>query len=360
MAGEPALGWGSSATASQELDAQPPGDRADGGAERRSDLTARPRDQRLRRAPGRRLQPATMLDGGRRAGVPRDPDRDLRGHRGGHGHGDHDDLRRGGDRHRAAPRGARAAGGDLVHRRDRRPAPERRGLGDAIAQVDDATGAAPAYYMVNCAHPTHFEHVLDGPAWSADPRPAGQRVDLSHAELDEATELDDGDPADLGARYAALTAASRAERARRLLRHRPPPRRRDRRRRSSAPSPTRAWRRFSCRRRAVGGRPSPGWRGGSGSGALLAAARQVRRERSAVRPGGAGERRAAARTAGRSPARAAWGARARRAPPARRCQLSSRTKTTPPTTAASTMGTTTVITLKRERENPEAQTFVPS
>jgi homocysteine S-methyltransferase len=27
---------------------------------------------------------------------------------------------------------------------------------------------------------------------------------LSHAELDEATELDDGDPADLGARYAAL------------------------------------------------------------------------------------------------------------------------------------------------------------
>ena len=25
---------------------------------------------------------------------------------------------------------------------------------------------------------------------------------MSHAELDEATELDDGDPADLGARYA--------------------------------------------------------------------------------------------------------------------------------------------------------------
>ena len=28
----------------------------------------------------------------------------------------------------------------------------------------------------------------------------------SHAELDEATELDEGDPADLGARYAALRA----------------------------------------------------------------------------------------------------------------------------------------------------------
>ena len=29
---------------------------------------------------------------------------------------------------------------------------------------------------------------------------------MSHAELDEATELDDGDPVDLGARYAELAA----------------------------------------------------------------------------------------------------------------------------------------------------------
>ena len=38
--------------------------------------------------------------------------------------------------------------------------PSGQALGDAIAQVDDETGAAPVHYMVNCAHPTHFAHVL--------------------------------------------------------------------------------------------------------------------------------------------------------------------------------------------------------
>ena len=32
-------------------------------------------------------------------------------------------------------------------------------LADAIEAVDTATGEAPAYYMINCAHPTHFEGV---------------------------------------------------------------------------------------------------------------------------------------------------------------------------------------------------------
>ncbi len=60
--------------------------------------------------------------------------------------------------------------------------------------------------MINCAHPTHFAEAI-----SAD-RPWPERIrglranasTMSHAELDGATELDDGDPADLGARYAAL------------------------------------------------------------------------------------------------------------------------------------------------------------
>lgn len=79
----------------------------------------------------------------------------------------------------------------------------------AVAETDAATGSAPAYYMVNCAHPTHFADVLD----AADPAMArirGVRANAStcsHAELDEATELDDGDPADLGARLVALRAA---------------------------------------------------------------------------------------------------------------------------------------------------------
>jgi S-methylmethionine-dependent homocysteine/selenocysteine methylase len=84
--------------------------------------------------------------------------------------------------------------------------PSGQPLGEAIEQVDDETSRAPAYYMINCAHPTHFEGVLEsGEPWLE--RIRGLRANasrLSHAELDEATELDDGDPADLGARYAAL------------------------------------------------------------------------------------------------------------------------------------------------------------
>ncbi len=60
--------------------------------------------------------------------------------------------------------------------------------------------------MVNCAHPTHFDEVLEGGGGWRE-RIRGVRANastMSHAELDEATELDDGDPADLGARYAAL------------------------------------------------------------------------------------------------------------------------------------------------------------
>ena len=84
--------------------------------------------------------------------------------------------------------------------------PSGQALRDAIAEVDRETGEAPAYYMINCAHPTHFEDVLeDGAGWQE--RIRGLRANASarsHAELDEATELDEGDPADLGARYAAL------------------------------------------------------------------------------------------------------------------------------------------------------------
>jgi S-methylmethionine-dependent homocysteine/selenocysteine methylase len=84
--------------------------------------------------------------------------------------------------------------------------PSGQGLGEAIGQVDVETGSAPAYYMINCAHPTHFESVLEtGAPWVE--RIRGLRANAStksHAELDEATELDEGDPADLGARYTAL------------------------------------------------------------------------------------------------------------------------------------------------------------
>jgi S-methylmethionine-dependent homocysteine/selenocysteine methylase len=79
-------------------------------------------------------------------------------------------------------------------------------LGDAIMQVDRETGSAPAYYMINCAHPVHFETTLAGGGAWVD-RIAGLRANASrksHAELDAATELDAGDPRDLGERYAEL------------------------------------------------------------------------------------------------------------------------------------------------------------
>ncbi|UJA19310.1 homocysteine S-methyltransferase [Thermoleophilia bacterium SCSIO 60948] len=84
--------------------------------------------------------------------------------------------------------------------------PTGQPLGEAIEQVDAATASAPAYFMINCAHPKHFEPVLDThAAWSR--RIHGVRAnasELSHAELDESEELDPGDPEDLGRRYAAL------------------------------------------------------------------------------------------------------------------------------------------------------------
>ena len=84
--------------------------------------------------------------------------------------------------------------------------PDGTGLGEAVERVDDATGGAAAYFAINCAHPTHFAHVLDpDAAWSQ--RLRGVRANASrksHAELDESESLDPGDPVELGAQYADL------------------------------------------------------------------------------------------------------------------------------------------------------------
>ncbi len=68
-------------------------------------------------------------------------------------------------------------------------------LKDAIEQVDTATDNAPAYYMINCAHPTHFVDVLGVDPWAKRIRAVRANASTkSHAELDEATELDAGNP----------------------------------------------------------------------------------------------------------------------------------------------------------------------
>jgi|SRR3954468_13905802 homocysteine S-methyltransferase len=86
--------------------------------------------------------------------------------------------------------------------------PTGQSLGEAIDQVDSDSGGAPAYFMVNCAHPTHFEHVLaEAGRWRE--RIHGIRANastMSHAELDDAEELDAGDPAELAAGYERLRA----------------------------------------------------------------------------------------------------------------------------------------------------------
>jgi S-methylmethionine-dependent homocysteine/selenocysteine methylase len=84
--------------------------------------------------------------------------------------------------------------------------PTGQTLKDAIAQVDRETGNAPAYYMINCAHPTHFEDALKrGEPWLM--RLRGLRANASkrsHAELDSAPDLDIGDPIELGRQYRDL------------------------------------------------------------------------------------------------------------------------------------------------------------
>jgi len=80
-------------------------------------------------------------------------------------------------------------------------------LQQAITQVDAATDTPPAYYMINCAHPSHFEAAISaGGGWVQ--RIRGIRANASrcsHAELNEAAALDAGDPAELGAAYRRMT-----------------------------------------------------------------------------------------------------------------------------------------------------------
>ena len=79
-------------------------------------------------------------------------------------------------------------------------------LHEAIAEVDEVTDGAVLHFGVNCAHPDHFTGAL-----SSGPAAIG-RIELiranasraSHAELDAAEELDDGDPIELGSLYAGL------------------------------------------------------------------------------------------------------------------------------------------------------------
>jgi homocysteine S-methyltransferase len=105
-------------------------------------------------------------------------------------------------------RGAKAAGipivlGFTVETDGRLPNGDT--IEEAILAADGATDAGAEFFVINCAHPTHFADAL--PEGESRRRIRGLRANastLSHAELDEAEELDSGDPDDLAQRYVAL------------------------------------------------------------------------------------------------------------------------------------------------------------
>ena len=79
-------------------------------------------------------------------------------------------------------------------------------LGGAIEEVDRATGGYPAYYGINCAHPSHFaETLVGGGSWVERVKALRANASkCSHEELEAMTTLDDGNAAELGAEYRDL------------------------------------------------------------------------------------------------------------------------------------------------------------
>lgn len=82
--------------------------------------------------------------------------------------------------------------------------PDGTALAEAIDRVDQATDAGAACYLVNCAHPDHLDLTKAGDRLGGLVVNASRK---SHAELDEAEELDDGNPSELGAQIGTLARA---------------------------------------------------------------------------------------------------------------------------------------------------------
>lgn len=83
--------------------------------------------------------------------------------------------------------------------------PTGTSLEQAISEVDAATDGYAAYFMINCAHPEHFSPQLDDAPWMRRINGIVANASrCSHAELDEAEELDDGDPVELAQELADI------------------------------------------------------------------------------------------------------------------------------------------------------------
>ena len=76
-------------------------------------------------------------------------------------------------------------------------------LEQAITQVDAETDGYCAYFMINCAHPDHLSETLTEAAWMTPVKwIVANATRCSHVELDEAEELDDGNPVALADQLA--------------------------------------------------------------------------------------------------------------------------------------------------------------
>jgi len=84
--------------------------------------------------------------------------------------------------------------------------PSGQPLAEAIEQVDAESGNAPAYFMLNCAHPDHFAGTLEAEGgWVSRIRAVRANASrMSHEELDNAEELDSGNPEEFGHQHAEL------------------------------------------------------------------------------------------------------------------------------------------------------------
>ena len=81
--------------------------------------------------------------------------------------------------------------------------PTGQTLADAVQEVDRKTQSGPIYYMINCAHPSHYDTTMPiGAEWTK--RVRGMRANASrrsHQELNDSPELDAGNPLELGGEY---------------------------------------------------------------------------------------------------------------------------------------------------------------
>lgn len=84
--------------------------------------------------------------------------------------------------------------------------PSGESLKYAIEMIDELTDFEPAYYMINCAHPTHIQEILTGNEPWMDRIKAirANASNKSHAELDASTELDAGNPEEYGSEMSGL------------------------------------------------------------------------------------------------------------------------------------------------------------